>query len=153
MSVAGIGNRIIAAGGYDSGDTDLTRIYDIASDTWTSGSNAPGVNSEGAGISHGGFFYSVGGRANHTALWRYDPLADAWAVMVSIPEAKRGLGVAVVGNKIYAIGGSDGGAPCSGTPSENVYRYDIATDTWTQVADLPSARMDLAAQEMRGKIS
>ena len=29
MSVASVGDKIIAALGYDSGDTNLTRIYDI----------------------------------------------------------------------------------------------------------------------------
>jgi N-acetylneuraminic acid mutarotase len=154
MSVAAVGNFIIAAAGYDNweGDTQTTRIYDIAHDTWGFGADAPAVNSEGAGVSHDGFVYSVGGRVDHQALWRYDPLTDTWAELADLPEPKRGLGAAVVGDGIFAIGGSDGSSPCTGTESASVYRYDILTDAWAQVADLPSARSDLAAAVKGGKI-
>lgn len=113
MSVASVGNEIIAALGFDAGDTDITRIYDIASDTWSLGALAPGSSSEGAGTSHGGLFYNVGGRgAGFAALWSYNPTTDAWTVLTPMPTGRAGLAVAVVGNSIYAIGGrtSGGGA-------------------------------------------
>ena len=151
MSVAGVGNQIIAALGFDNGagDTSTTRIYDIASDTWFFGSPAPGVSSEGAGVSHGGLFYSLGGRfiGPRADLWSYDPVLNAWnAGLTPMPTARAGLAVAVVGNSIFAIGGRVGtGGPCSGGALATVERYDIAFNMWTPVASLPSARSDLAA--------
>ena len=151
MSVAGVGNHIIAALGFDNGagDTSTTRIYDISSDTWFFGSPAPGVSSENAGVSHGGLFYSLGGRfiGPRADLWSYDPVLDAWnAALAPMPTPRAGLAAAVVGNSIFAIGGRSGtGGPCSGGALATVERYDIAFDMWTPVASLPSARSDLAA--------
>lgn len=155
-SVASVGNQIIVALGYDNGfgDTAVTRIYDIASDTWFMGSPAPGTSSEGAGIAHAGLFYNVGGRgAAFTALWSYSPAADLWTALSPMPTGRSALAVAVVGNAIYAIGGRTGtGGPNSPGKLDVVERYDIATDTWTTVAPLLSPRSDLAAATVGGKI-
>jgi hypothetical protein len=65
MSVASVGNVIVAAMGFDrnSSDTKTTRLYDIASDTWSFGADVPlgGFigSSEGAGISHDGITRSL----------------------------------------------------------------------------------------------
>ena len=160
MSVASVGNEIIAAFGFDNGfgDTATTRIYDIASDTWSLGSSGPGVSSEGAGVAHGGLFYNIGGRGpGFNANWAYDPVTDAWnAGLAPLPTGRNGLGAAVVGNSIYAIGGrTSGGGPCSDVGPgvlTTVERYDIATDTWTTVAPLLAPRQDLAATAVGGKI-
>lgn len=159
MSVAEVDGEIIAAFGYDPGlgDNFRTRIYDIASDSWSSGANGPGRNSEGAGTSHGGLFYSVGGRGPMGArqdIWSYDPVTDTWnAALAPMVEGRTGLAVAVVGNAIYAIGGRMvTGGPCSGGALASVERYDIDTDTWSFVASMPAPRSDLAAQTMGGKI-
>lgn len=160
LSVAKVGNEIIAALGFDrfAGDTLTTRIYKIASDTWSFGANAPGQSSEGAGVAHGGLLYNIGGRgAGFNANWSYDPVTDSWnAGLAPLPTGRNGLAVAVVGNAIYAIGGrSSGGGPCSDFGAgvlATVERYDIATDTWTSVAPLLSPRQDLAAARVGGKI-
>ncbi len=160
LSVASVGNEIIAALGFDNfvGDTATTRIYDIASDTWSVGAPAPGASSEGAGVAHGGLFYNVGGRgAGLFANWSYDPVSDTWnAGLAPLPTGRSGLGVTVVGNAIYAIGGRViGGGPCSGFGPfvlSTVERYDIAHDVWTPAAPLPSPRQDLSAVTVGGKI-
>ena len=159
MSVASVGNNIIAALGFDpgTGDTDTTRIYDIASDTWSLGATAPGISSEGAGTAHGGLFYTVGGRVGGAAradIWSYSPASDTWnAALTPMPTARAGLAIAVVGDSIYAIGGRTGvGGPCTGSPLDAVERYDIASDTWTPVTPLLAPRSDLAAAAVGGKI-
>jgi hypothetical protein len=157
LSVVDVGDKIIAALGLDPafGDTATTRIYNIASDTWSFGNPAPGVSSEGAGTSHGGLFYTLGGRfiGPRNDLWSYNPASDTWTVLASMSVGRAGLGVAVVGDAIYAIGGrSQTSGPCSGEPLQDVERYDIASNTWTTVASLPSPRSDLAAAEIGGKI-
>jgi N-acetylneuraminic acid mutarotase len=159
VSVAGVGNQIIAACGYAGGDTATTRIYNIASDTWSFGAPAPGTNSESAGTSHGGLFYSLGGRVSGPGslarddLWAYDRTTDLWTVLAPMLTARAGFGIAVQDNTIYAIGGRTGtGGPNTGGVLATVEAYDIDTDTWTPVAPLPSARSDLAAATVGGKI-
>jgi hypothetical protein len=92
MSVAVVGDKIIAVNGFDFGDTDTTRIYDVASNTWSFGANAPGTSSEGAGVSHGGLFYTAGGRliASRNDLWAYDPASDTWSILAPMNQSPHG---------------------------------------------------------------
>ena len=153
MQTAVVGNRIVAAYGFSGGDTQLTRIYDVAANSWSFGAPAPSpARSEGAAASHGGFFYAVGGRTALADLDRYDPATDMWTSLADMPTPRGGLGVAVAGNALYAIGGRTGGSPCAGGALATVERYDIATNTWSTVAPLPSARSDLAAVAHGGRI-
>ncbi len=160
MSVASVGNNIIAVAGHDNivADTSTTRIYDIASGIWGFGTSVPagvvpgdtGASSEGAGVAHGGLFYTVGGRVlfgiPRPDIMSYHPPSDTWAVLSPMTTARAGLAVAVVGNSIYAIGGRSGtGGPGSPGALASVERYDIAFDMWTPVMPLLSARSDLAA--------
>ncbi|MCI0633405.1 MAG: hypothetical protein L0206_05725 [Actinobacteria bacterium] len=85
-------------------------------------------------------------------LDRYDPATDTWTSLADMATGRGGLGVAVVGDSLYAIGGRTGSTPCSGGVLATVERYDIGSDTWTAVASLPSARSDLAAIAHGGKI-
>jgi hypothetical protein len=158
MSVANVGNEIIAALGFDNfvGDTMFTRIYNIASNSWSYGMPAPGTSSEGAGVSHGGLFYNVGGRfiGPRNDLWSYMPALDIWTVLAPMPTARAGLGVAVVDNTIFAIGGRTGtSGPGNGGVLATVEAYDVDTNTWSTVAPLPPpARSDLAAISVAGQV-
>ena len=155
MSVAPVGDRIIAALGYDFGDTNRTRIYDVASDTWSFGAPAPGTSSEGAGASHGGLFYTAGGRLGivRNDLWSYDPASDTWTVLAPMNHGRSGFPLAVYGNAIYAFGGRTGtGGPCSGGAMASSERYDIDKNEWTPIAPMPMTLSDRAAATIGSKI-
>ncbi len=124
MSVGGVGQVIIAAYGFSLGDTDLTRRYNITTNSWSLGATAPGgVSSEQA--------------------YGETPM----------PTARAGAASAVVDDAIFVIGGRTAtGGPCSGGELSVVERYDIVTDTWSTVAPLPGLRSDLAAVSHGGKI-
>jgi N-acetylneuraminic acid mutarotase len=160
MSVAHVGNVIVAAYGFSpastSGDTNLTRLYNIATNTWSRGAAAPGgPSSEGTAVAHGGSIYALGGRngtQNHMNH-RYTPATNTWAVLAPMPTGRTGLAAAVVGDTIFAIGGrQDIGGPCSGPPLATVERYNIAHNTWTTGAPLPARRSDIGAIAHGGKI-
>jgi N-acetylneuraminic acid mutarotase len=73
----------------------------------------------------------------------------SWTTLAPIPTARRGLGVAVVEGKIYAIGGgNDWISPYLGTNE----MYDPATDTWTTKASMPTPRTDFAIAVYKNKI-
>src|SRR3954447_7887471 len=94
MSVARVGDQIVAAYGYSNGDTHSTRIYSISTDSWTRGANAPGPRrSEGTAVADEFFVYSIGGRSGRVLhdFDRYDPRADKWIRLPDVPSARAGL--------------------------------------------------------------
>jgi N-acetylneuraminic acid mutarotase len=55
-------------------------------------------------------------------LQQYDPDTDAWTLKAPMPTGRFRLAAAAVKDKIYAIGGYDGG------PINRVEEYDPAQD-------------------------
>jgi N-acetylneuraminic acid mutarotase len=159
MSVARVGDQIIASYGYARGDTRSTRLYSISGDSWTRGANAPGPGrSEGTAVADELYVYTIGGRSGRVLhdFDRYSPREDKWILLPDMPTARAGLASAIVGRSVYAIGGRKGpGGPCSQEPGgqrARVERYDIDTGTWHEVAPMPLARSDLGAAVVDGKI-
>jgi hypothetical protein len=81
MTVGGVGQVIIGAYGLSGGDTNLTRLYNISTNTWGLGMPAPlPTSSEQAygETTHGGFLYVIGGRfiGPLSDLRRYDPVTN-----------------------------------------------------------------------------
>ncbi len=58
-----------------------------------------------------------------------------WETATAMPSARTNFGTAIVGDKIYVLGGHDGYL----RTLDSVVVYDIATDTWSDVAPLPQA--------------
>ena len=158
MAVSGVGEIVVAAYGFSptSGDTNVTRLYDISTDTWSLGTPAPlPVRSEMAygDTSHGGNTYAIGGRPTVVVgddLNRYNVASDTWTSLAPMPTKRAASAVAVVGNALYVMGGRTSTAPCSGGYLSVVERYDIDTDIWTTLAPLPSSRSDFAATSVGG---
>jgi N-acetylneuraminic acid mutarotase len=137
------GGRIYVPGGVlDSGccSNDL-QIYDIATNSWTYGANQVAFRS-GATSAWNGKIYVQGGFesngvSNETLI--YTIATDSWAHAAQMPAA-RGLGRAVtVGAYIYYVGGM--GSDNHAKP--DLYRYDPQLNTWTTLAALNTARVDL----------
>jgi len=93
----------------------LTQIYDPETDTWTSGAPPPQpAHRSGAvatsGVSAPKRIYVIGGEVGFMEATNsnqvYDPQTDTWSNGASMPTARQGLGVAVVNDVIYTIGGS-----------------------------------------------
>jgi N-acetylneuraminic acid mutarotase len=68
---------------------------------------------------------------------------DYWTNMEPMPTSRSSLGVAVVKDKIYAIGG---------VQSDVNEEYDIAKNTWTTKMSMPTARGDFAIAVFQDKI-
>ena len=163
MTVGGVGQVIVGAYGFSAslaGNTNQTRLYNINTDSWSTGAPAPlPARAEAAygETTHGGFLYVIGGGNSGVALselQRYDPVLDVWTPLTSMNTARAGAAAAVIDDGIYVIGGRQStGGPCSGGPYlTTVEKYDIDTDTWSPVAPLPNQRSDMAAVAHGGKI-
>jgi hypothetical protein len=64
----------------------------------------------------------------------YDPRTDQWSTGANMPTAYGASGSAVLGDKLYAVGGCYA-LSCDGTTDVQV--YDPATDSWHQAASYP----------------
>jgi N-acetylneuraminic acid mutarotase len=112
-SSAVVDNKIFVIGA-----DHLTQIYNPETDTWTSGTPSPTlVYFSGAGATTGELapkrIYVVGGlypyshiAANLTHV--YDPETYTWTTGTPMLTPRWTLGVAVVNDELYAIGGYDG---------------------------------------------
>ncbi len=162
MTVGGVGQIIVAAYGFSPapGNTNQTLLYNINTDSWSTGAPAPlPARAEAAygETTHGGFLYVIGGGNSGVALsdlQRYDPVLNAWTTLAPMPTARAGAAAAVIDDGIFVIGGRQStSGPCSGGPYlQTVEKYDIDTDTWSAVAPLLTPRSDLAAVAHGGKI-
>ena len=163
MTVGGVGQVIVGAYGFSStlgGNTNQTRLYNISTDSWSTGAAAPlpaRADAASGDTTHGGFLYVIGGGNSSVALSdleRYDPVLDAWITLAPMPTARAGAAAAVIDDGIFVIGGRQStSGPCSGGPYlGTVEKYDIDTDTWSMVAPLPNPRSDMAAVAHGGKI-
>jgi hypothetical protein len=111
-----VDNKIYIIGG--SGEppnvtNGQVQIYDPETDSWALGEPMPtSVRSASAGATTGMFapkrIYVIGGYQNSNGLSLnqvYDPQSDSWALGAAMPTARYGLGVAVVNDTLYALGG------------------------------------------------
>jgi N-acetylneuraminic acid mutarotase len=109
--------------------------------SWSIVANYPEILESPAVSSDGTFAYSAGGGMNFVptnGFYRYDPVADTWTTLASLPQALFDAHATYAANvnKIYVFGGID----ASFNVLNTTYVYDIATDSWTTGAAMPAPR-------------
>jgi N-acetylneuraminic acid mutarotase len=138
--------KIYVFGGTDSivGYTAYTQIYDIATDSWSSGTPVPSGVWEGkAGVSDTGQVYLFGGErpgsSYSTAVNIYDIATDSWSLGTSMSVGVKAGAVVSMGYYFLYIGG----VTSTGTTSAvNLY---YTWGSWNTEASLPQATAALAA--------
>jgi N-acetylneuraminic acid mutarotase len=128
-----IDNKIYVIGGFKS---DLNQIYDPESDNWSQGASIPtAVALAGAGATSGEMapkrIYVIGGYPSYDEVRLnqvYDPETDTWSSGSQMPTARHSLGVAVVNDILYAIGG--------GSTNLNVRQYN-ENERYTPIGYIP----------------
>jgi N-acetylneuraminic acid mutarotase len=115
---AALGGKIYVAGGRGEEDHSLPTFerYNPAADEWESLPELPmGVASPGL-VAVDGKLVIVGGEDQKDweegkgwvtpSAWEFDPKTNRWSRLPNMKHERRGGGVAAVGNRVYAIGGS-----------------------------------------------
>lgn len=146
-----IDGKFYVSHGYSSADGTDNAVYDPVADTWAPLAPATVPRSELAGAAVGGKLYAIGGRdptgfcptSVCDVVEIYDVATDSWSFGAPMPTPRAGLGLAVVADKIYAVGGRDGAIPGSGSPLAALEIYDPATDSWSAGPPMPTPRMDV----------
>jgi N-acetylneuraminic acid mutarotase len=130
---ATIDNRIYVISGFKN---DLNQIYNPESDTWSQGAPIPtAVALAGAGATSGELapkrIYVIGGYPSYDEVRLnqvYNPETDTWCSGSPMPTARHSLGVAVLNDELYAIGG--------GSTNLNVRQYD-ENERYTPIDYIP----------------
>ncbi len=121
----------------------ITRIYDIETDTWSTGANMPDIRSFMASAYNplDQKIYLVGGYRTgqitsvQAQVWAYDPATNTFdASRAPIPHPVGGAGSGIIGTnqRLYVVGGRD-----ASTVLSLNWEYDFGTNTWLQKAPAP----------------
>ena len=131
-------NKLYNIGGFgSSGQTNTTRIYDIPSDTWTTGAPMPVALSDMATALWNGIIYVAGGDNGSplpvNTLYAYNIGTNTWSTLAPMPTGLFLPGFGAINGKLYIASGYSGGQ------LNTLYVYDISTNTWTTGANVPTA--------------
>lgn len=119
--------------------------------TWTTKNPLP-QSLAGSGCAvYNDTIYVIGGRDSagnrYSTNYIYDPVNDSWAQRANMSTPRAHIGCALVGGKIYAIGGWVG-ATASGVVEE----YDPVNDTWQTKTSMPTPRYGYGIAVVADKI-
>ncbi|XP_042694942.1 kelch-like protein 1 isoform X2 [Centrocercus urophasianus] len=145
VGVAALNGKLYSVGGRD-GSSCLSSMeyYDPHTNKWNM--CAPMCKRRGGvGVATcDGFLYAVGGHdapaSNHCSrlldyVERYDPKTDTWTMVAPLSMPRDAVGVCLLGDRLYAVGGYDGQ-----TYLNTMEAYDPQTNEWTQMASLNIGR-------------
>ncbi|XP_078258388.1 kelch-like protein 1 [Rhinoraja longicauda] len=145
VGVAALNGKLYAVGGRD-GSACLKSIecYDPHTNKWSM-CTPMSKRRGGVGVATcDGFLYAVGGHdapaSNHCSrlsdcVERYDPKTDTWTMIASVSVPRDAVGVCLLGDRLYAVGGYDGQ-----TYLNTMECYGPQTNEWTQAASLNIGR-------------
>jgi N-acetylneuraminic acid mutarotase len=154
-AVAAVAGRVYVIGGFGGTADPVTTVeaYDPATDEWRAVAPLPIAIHHAAAAAVDGRLFVVGGYTGGRFSWtplgtvfEYEPAQNSWRGRAQMPTPRGGHGLAAVGGKLYAVGGSTDRA----TNAHEV--YDVAADRWTTANPMPTARDHLAAVGFDGRV-
>jgi hypothetical protein len=111
---------------------------------WVSGSALPSARYYHGGVGHvrndSGFVYVFGGDSTGAGTaagvntYRYNIAANSWSQMASLPQGRRLMGSAKLGDTIYCLDGLNGFGS-----NMTLYKYNINANTWSTGANAPDS--------------
>ena len=155
VGITNDGSRYIYTAGGFGGDLDTTKNptqwtsdwvmrYDTQNNTWTQITTLPALRGAGALQLVNGKLHYFGGNppdrvSNVGDHYVYDIASDKWTTATPMPNPKDHFSTAVIGSKIYAIGG-EYGHDTSHLQQPTAAVYETSNDTWTTLANMPIAK-------------
>jgi len=148
-----LGTRVYAIGGRTNGGTTVN-IYDTASNTWSFGAPMPTARRGAAAVAVGNTIYTIGGSAGsapggfpqYAANEAYDTLSNSWRILAPLPSPRSDAYAVAVSGKIYVIGGfSFSLSNSTSSFLSTIQAYDIAGNTWSTLAPMPTPRDHVVA--------
>src|SRR5580693_9021773 len=173
ISGAAAGGKMYVFAGLAPGWKPIGMVYeyDPASDKWTKKKPMALASHHVAFTEYQGKIYAFGGFVPPESgppawvpinnAWQYDPAADAWKALAPMPSKRGSSLAAVVGEKIYVIGGAStipGSKETAVYPTHphtsvgSVEEYDPADNTWRERSAMPTPRNHAAIGVVNAKI-
>lgn len=149
-------------GWSDHADTNAHIVLDPATLSWSTAAPAPTARNSAAGAVLDGRLHVVGGRTvnggNTPVHEAYDPETDRWDTRAPLPVPEAGphgaggLALAELNGALYAFGGEWFDNAGGGVYAQ-VWRYDPASDAWSEAERMPTPRHGLGAVTLDGAIA
>lgn len=135
----GVGMDTILYSIAGQGKASLFQAYTASTDAWISRANLPDIQFwYGAHVEAGGKIYRFCGggyTVPNKFAHQYDPESNQWSAIKMFPVATHAIKGAVIGDKIFLSGGYH-----DFLERDEVYVYDIATDSYSTTTPMPIGR-------------
>lgn len=142
------GQLVVAGGltGLNFAGNQRVSLYDAAADVWREGAPLPVGTERGGGAVAvwDGALYLAGGYSDGSArreFSRYLASDDRWEALPSLPAPRDHVLAFAHDARIFVVGGREG--PIE-THVADVAIFDIATETWSEGAPMPTSRAGAA---------
>lgn len=151
------GKVVVVAGVDNHGDyVRAVEVFDPATATWKAGAEWPNPR-DAFFVSVDGLVCAIGGTkgldlAPKRDVECYDVDADAWTTKEPTPEGLGEIYPAVLGGKVYVLGGATLSKSDIATPHTQAFAFDPRANTWSPLAPLPSPRGFAAVVPSGGKL-
>jgi hypothetical protein len=159
-----LNGKIYKIGGYHGASSVTTslatvEIYDIATNTWSTGASYPLTQGWESAFAQGSFIYVAGGLDSAasavptTKTYRYDPSTNTWddAAIADLPVARWG---AASSQTVYNGGWVLAGGYTNGTAntdlSNTVTEWNPGTNTWSALPNMLQARSRMTGSVLNG---
>jgi len=162
LSATTVNGKIYALGGTSGNQSfpiSTVEEYDPGTDLWSVKTNMPTPRWKVTSSTVNGTIYTIGGGATGNqcsptgTVEAYDPIANAWTTTKKpMSTARWGAASDVLNGQIYVAGGSQSCPQGSVIVSFELEVYDPSADAWTSKMPMPTARWDLAAAAVNGKL-
>jgi N-acetylneuraminic acid mutarotase len=156
LAAVELNGKIYALGGNGDGSVHLNNVeeYDPATNTWTVKAGMIRARHALAAVAANGKIYAIGGISGmkvYSSVEEYDPKTNTWTEKIVTPEVRHAsryfhAAVYMDGNIYYT-----GGYSNSSGETDKTFKYNIAANTFTELAVLPHWAEDLAAVAIGGK--
>lgn len=126
---------------------EVTRIYDITSNSWSAGAFMPDVRSfmaSGYNSADGKIYLVSGYNTDEVSsaqgdTWEYDPVTNTFTARAPFPHPVGGAASGIINGHMYVAGGRD----ATNTVVNLLWDYDIAANTWTQKASMSCGQQNV----------
>ncbi|MBI4916793.1 MAG: PKD domain-containing protein [Acidobacteria bacterium] len=129
------GGKLYKIGGYNGAATVFVDIFDIATNTWSTGADLPAARYWIDCEEISGKIYCAGGyvSSGQSTLYIYDIAANTWGTGTAMPANRYNYASAKVGGKYYVLGGY------TTAVTNTILAYDPVANTWDSTLPVMSA--------------